>query len=83
MTDDARPMTDGEILEVMGTDAAKWTDEFLRINPDLNIPDAWGVMVGWFANAIESGRSAGWKAHEQKIREEPRPSYPPSAADLD
>jgi len=56
--------TDGQVLARMGVDAAKWTDEFMRINPDLNVPDAWGVMVGWFANAIEAGRMAGRAGHE-------------------
>lgn len=52
--------TAGQVLERMGIDAAKWTDEFVRINPDVKVlPDTWGVMVGWFANAIEAGRSAG------------------------
>lgn len=62
----ARSETDGEILARMGTDAAKWTDEFLSRNLLVNRAgftpehaDAWGSMVGWFANAIEAGRTAG------------------------
>lgn len=58
MTDS--PDTAGQILARMGTDAAKWTDEFMRIaaaNPA--IATDWGTMVGWFASAIETGRSAG------------------------
>jgi hypothetical protein len=55
--------TAGEILTYMGTDAAKWTDEFMRVQADPKSgPSDWGAMVGWFANAIEAGRSAGMKA---------------------
>ena len=50
MSDDAKTLDD------MGTDAAKWTDEFMRINP---LGPDWGAMVAWFANAIEAGRTAG------------------------
>jgi hypothetical protein len=56
------------MLTYMGTDAAKWTDEFMRVqvervqaNPEAGDLD-WGAMVGWFASAIEAGRSAGMKA---------------------
>lgn len=55
--------TDGEILARMGTDAAKWTDEFMRIRhekgPFANPNEEWGVMVGWFANAIGAGETKG------------------------
>lgn len=36
------------------------------------IDDAWGVMVGWFANAIESGRSAGrtWSQSAQNAADD-------------
>jgi hypothetical protein len=61
--------TDGAILARMGIDAAKWTDEFFKINQMRTLlrdcPDQeplgvnWGTMVGWFANAIEAGRTAG------------------------
>jgi hypothetical protein len=57
--------TDGEILARMGTDAAKWTEEFLLRQaqragqPGPSNADEWGTMVGWFANAIEAGRAAG------------------------
>jgi hypothetical protein len=32
-------------------DAMKWTEEFCRLNPTAD-PD---TMIGWFANAIETG----------------------------
>jgi len=55
--------TAGEILARMGTDAAKWTDEFMRIRhengPYANPNEEWGTMVGWFANAIEAGKAEG------------------------
>jgi hypothetical protein len=37
-----------------------------------------GAMTGWFANAIETGRDAGWRAHKPP-REEPEP--PPVVTD--
>lgn len=40
------------------TDAAVWTNEFIKVVPDAD----WGLMVGWFANAIETGRDAGLRA---------------------
>lgn len=55
--------TDAEILTAMGTDAAKWTDEFMRVQADPKSgPQDWGAMVGWFASAIEAGRTAGMRA---------------------
>lgn len=55
--------TNAEILMIMGTDAAKWTDEFMLVQAKPETPPLdWGTMVGWFANAIEAGRSAGMKA---------------------
>lgn len=54
-------MNDDEAFELTKklhatTDAAVWTDEFMRLFPH---GTDWGTMVGWFANAIEVGRSAG------------------------
>lgn len=52
--------TDGEILTAMGTDAAKWTDEFMRVQAERKSAlSDWGVMVSWFASAIEAGRALG------------------------
>lgn len=50
-------LPDGEILLELGIDAAKWAQEFCLINPDIDE----GVMISWFANAIEAGRSNGRK----------------------
>lgn len=56
--------SDGDLLGQMGTDAAKWAAEFMRIARAGDIIDGrsddteeW--MIGWFANAIEAGRAAG------------------------
>lgn len=40
------------------TDAAVWAEEFPRIYQDGVVLD-FGLMIGWFANAIEVGRDAG------------------------
>ena len=76
---------DGELLELMGTDAQRWAYEFSsrahRV-PDM-LDEGW--LVGWFANAIEIGRSAGWRARQQELDENlgrTRPS-PTTNADLD
>jgi hypothetical protein len=56
-------MNSGQLLTHLGTDAAKWTDEFMRVQADPQSGELdWGAMVGWFASAIEAGRSAGMKA---------------------
>lgn len=46
-------MTDGDLLNYMGDDAAKWAEQFCRIarGKGLEIDEGW--MIGWFANAIE------------------------------
>jgi hypothetical protein len=45
------------------TDAAVWAQRFCErfsIYTDQGVvDDKWGLMVGWFANAIEVGRDAG------------------------
>lgn len=37
------------------TDAEVWAAEFAKVRPEVDR----GLMVGWFANAIETGRDAG------------------------
>ena len=49
--------TDGQMLARLGTDAQNWAQEFMRIIGPNPVDE--GLMVSWFANAIESGRSAG------------------------
>jgi hypothetical protein len=56
----------GEQLAFMGTDGAVWAAEFMRINgyiKDSIAPSAEDfehTLLAWFANAIESGRTAGY-----------------------
>jgi len=40
------------------TDARVWAEEFAKVRPDVDR----GLMIGWFANAIETGRDAGFRA---------------------
>ena len=41
-------------LDLLNTiDAAKWAATFVETFPEAN----YGTMIGWFANAIETGRS--------------------------
>ena len=46
-------LTDGGLLGYMGTDAQRWAQEFCAMHDGDE-----GLMIGWFANAIEAGRSA-------------------------
>lgn len=55
--------SDADLLAAVGTDAAKWTDAFVKLNPDAD----WATMVSWFANAIEAGRSAGMRPEEAEV----------------
>jgi hypothetical protein len=56
-------MTDGKLLEEMGTNAQKWTQEFLKATSSRDVtPNEFAHILGWFANALEAGRSAGWSA---------------------
>jgi hypothetical protein len=43
------------------TDAMVWAQEFCRINPGVELD----TMLGWFANAIETGRNAGYRRAER------------------
>lgn len=44
------------------TDAQVWAKEFLRIYETQDVVLDEGFMIGWFANAIETGREAGRNA---------------------
>jgi|SRR5882724_5856851 len=53
--------SDGEMLARLGTNGGKWAHEFYRrfsFAIDGDKLDE-GTMIGWFANAIEAGRTAG------------------------
>lgn len=59
--------TAGQMLARLGTDASAWADEFVGMfhilnhdGQELDHDEAWGLMVGWFANALEAGESAGY-----------------------
>jgi hypothetical protein len=41
------------------TDAQKWAQEFMRLFGDKRDEIDEGLMIAWFANAIETGRTAG------------------------
>lgn len=62
----SRPPTENTLLST--TDASVWTQEFCRIfqgrsigGPVVTGDVDEGTMMTWFANAIETGRSAGRK----------------------
>lgn len=45
-----------DLLARIGTDAAKWAEEFRKIAINLGYSDMdEGWLIGWFANAIEAG----------------------------
>lgn len=53
--------SEGDMLTRLGTDAAEWAREFVHWNPTAGLSDKEGdTLCGWFANAIEAGRSAGF-----------------------
>lgn len=47
------------------TDARVWAEEFVRlvVETEPGVTVDFGLMVGWFANAIETGRAAGRAEH--------------------
>jgi hypothetical protein len=52
-------LTDGQLLQRMGTNGAAWAAEFRKIALKLGYSDMdEGWLIGWFANAIEAGRGA-------------------------
>ena len=56
------------------TDAKVWAEEFCKLftvidKNNLTMDDQEGLMIGWFANAIEIGRGAGLsEVEEWKLR---------------
>jgi hypothetical protein len=72
---DYASMSPGDMLSAMGTDAMAWADAWsqvacmnnplgreLRAFPHGDRGPLHGTMLGWFANAIEAGRAAGYAA---------------------
>lgn len=50
------PMSDGDRLAYMGTDASSWTAEFLKQFAGTDTLLDEGMLIGWFANAIGAGQ---------------------------
>lgn len=44
------------------TDGMEWAEAFMELFSDRRDEIDAGLMVGWFANAIETGRRAGEKS---------------------
>ena len=53
-----------QLPNYLGTNAQGWAVAFRKICPNGGLIDE-GVLIGWFANAIEQGREAGLR-QEQK-----------------
>lgn len=53
------------------TDAKVWAEEFMRVartqGEQFGLIDE-GMMIGWFANAIETGRAAGVMSVDESFR---------------
>lgn len=72
----ARPRRNVNEARLNGnTDAMEWAEEFCAAfvvvgRPGCAVDDSdnVGLMVGWFANAIETGRSAGFREGQQAPR---------------
>lgn len=63
---------DGELLQRLGTDGMKWAEEFMKLHGKQLDRDQWfDLLHGWFANAIEAGRSAGYsRGQDEAIRDQ-------------
>lgn len=48
----------GEVLRRLGTDGELWTKEFMKRHGNKKEEIDFGLMMSWFCNAIEAGRSA-------------------------
>lgn len=49
-----------DFLARLGTNGAAWAAEFIKL--DLVKNQDYAALTGWFANAIEAGRNAGWQS---------------------
>lgn len=54
-------LTSGGLLAFMGTDASRWASEFCAMHGGDE-----GLMIGWFANAIEAGVATGRDTTKRK-----------------
>lgn len=59
-------MTDGELMDYCGADAARWAAEFCKIARDHghNIDEGW--MLVWFAGSIEGGMKYVYKREMER-----------------
>lgn len=65
MTEQFELMSAGELLKHLGTNGQRWTDAFLHMTDLANAgPDFRSTVHGWFANALEAGRSAAASSSE-------------------
>lgn len=55
-----RAEADGAMLGRLGVDGAEWARQFMVVNGGFRLATDDDLMRGWFANAIEAGRSAGY-----------------------
>lgn len=51
--------SDAALLAWLGTDAVRWARAFMHALGMDEDDDSLGTLIGWFANAIETGRDAG------------------------
>ena len=67
-------MSDGAILEWLGTDAQRWAGAFEHFDYNhINNADRerGGFLIGWFANALEAGRTQGRRelcTHDRPVK---------------
>ncbi len=57
-------MQAGDMLMAVADDGAKWAEAFCQINPGSD----WGLMLGWFCNAIEHSNDVRRWARERAER---------------
>lgn len=66
---DEQKIDDAELLNYVGTDAEKWTEQFLAYAGLENAgPDFVSTVTSWFANAIETGRTAGFSSLYEEMK---------------
>lgn len=56
-----KELTSGGMLAYMGVDAQRWAEQFCAMNGGDE-----GLMIGWFANAIQAGVSAGCEIDQRR-----------------
>lgn len=68
MPSDDEEMSAVDLLNYMQTDAQKWAQEFKKQFPARAGQMDESTLVGWFANAIEAGRTAGHNAAFEEMK---------------